>query len=268
MLVAPAVRSIGPRARVIVVPHGSLHAFNMETLVVPSPKPHYWIDDVVISTTGSLALLVRPTRKQSVAQRLLIVGNAPPATREFVALPRAAVEIEKVARHFARARSLILSGANATPSAYRNASPERFTFLHFVAHGNATRQKPLDSAVVLARDGEEFKLYARDIAKQPLNAHLVTISSCHGAGTRAYAGEGLVGLGWAFLRAGADNVVAALWEVSDAATPELMDNFYAKLAGGADPATALRDAKLSLKARGGVYARPLYWAPFLLYGSS
>jgi CHAT domain-containing protein len=203
-----------------------------------------------------------------VAQRLLIVGNAPPATREFVALPRAAVEIEKVARHFARARSLILSGANATPSAYRNASPERFTFLHFVAHGNATRQKPLDSAVVLARDGEEFKLYARDIAKQPLNAHLVTISSCHGAGTRAYAGEGLVGLGWAFLRAGADNVVAALWEVSDAATPELMDNFYAKLAGGADPATALRDAKLSLKARGGVYARPLYWAPFLLYGSS
>jgi len=46
------------------------------------------------------------------------------------------------------------------------------------------------------------------------------------AGTRAYSGEGLVGLSWAFLRAGAHNVVAALWEVSDASTPQLMDRLY------------------------------------------
>lgn len=268
MLVGRASSSIPPRSRVIVVPHGRLAAFNMETLVVPTPKPHYWIDDVVLSTAGSLGLLVRKGPKRTAAPRLLLVGNAPPPAREFAALPRAGVEMDKVARHFDPARSVILSGAKATPSAYRSASPAGFTNLHFVAHGVATRLKPLDSAVVLARDGDSFKLYARDIAKQPLTARLVTISSCHGAGTRAYAGEGLVGLGWAFLRAGADNVVAALWEVSDAATPVLMDRFYANLAKGADPATALRDAKLSLVHGGGVYARPLYWAPFLLYGSS
>lgn len=268
MLVEPAARAIASRSRVIIVPHGRLAAFNMETLVVPTPKPHYWIEDLVISTAGSLDLLVRKAPKRTAAPRLLLVGNAPPPAREFAALPRAGVEMDKVARHFDPARSVILSGAKATPSAYRSASPAGFTNLHFVAHGVATRLKPLDSAVVLARDGDSFKLYARDIAKQPLTARLVTISSCHGAGTRAYAGEGLVGLGWAFLRAGADNVVAALWEVSDAATPVLMDRFYANLAKGADPATALRDAKLSLVHGGGVYARPLYWAPFLLYGSS
>jgi CHAT domain-containing protein len=268
MLVGPAAQSIAPGARVIVVPDGSLHAFNMETLVVPGPKPRYWIDDAVISTAASLALLVRHDHQATAAPRLLIVGDTPPPSREFVPLPRAGIEMQKIRQHFGSGRTVTLSGAKATPTAYRGASPEGFTYLHFVAHGVSMRQKPLDSAVVLARDGNTFKLYARDIARQPLTARLVTISSCHGAGTRTYAGEGLVGLGWAFLRAGADNVVAALWEVSDSATPDLMDKFYANLAAGAKPATALRDAKLALKAEGGVYARPLYWAPFLLYGSS
>ncbi len=267
MLVEPASRSIAPGSRVIIVPHGRLNAFNMETLVVPTPNRHYWINDAVIATAGSLGLLVRKEPKRPASPRMLLVGNTPPPNREFAPLPRASAELDKVASHFG-GRVVRLEGAKATPSAYRSASPEGFTYLHFVAHGVATRQKPLDSAVVLAREGETFKLYARDIAKQPLTAKLVTISSCHGAGTRAYAGEGLVGLGWAFLRAGAENVIAALWEVSDTSTPELMDRFYAGLAKDADPATALRDAKLFLMRKGGPSARPRYWAPFLLYGSS
>ena len=268
MLAAPAAPFIAPRSRVIVVPHGRLAAFNLETLVVPKPKPHYWIEDAVISTAGSIALLTHNEPKRTAPSRLLLVGNAPPPAREFVVLPRADDEMKKVAAHFDRRRSVILSGAGATPSAYRSKAPEAFTYLHFVAHGVAARLKPLDSAVVLAREGDTYKLYARDIAKQPLTAKLVTISSCHGAGTRAYAGEGLVGLGWAFLRAGADHVVAALWEVTDAATPELMDRFYGSLAKDIDPATALRDAKLTLMRKGGAYSRPYYWAPFLLYGNS
>lgn len=267
MLAAPASPFIAPGSRVIIVPHGRLATFNMETLVVPTPKPHYWIEDAIVSTAGSLALLARGETKRSPAPRLLLVGNAPPPSSEFAPLPRAGLEMQKVARHFA-GRAVTLEGTKATPSAYRAALPGGFDYLHFVAHGVATRLKPLDSAVVLAPEGETFKLYARDIAEQPLTANVVTISSCHGAGTREYAGEGLVGLAWAFLHAGADNVVAALWEVNDAATPDLMDRFYEKLAGGADPATALRDAKLSLVRRKDVYANPLFWAPFLLYGSS
>jgi tetratricopeptide (TPR) repeat protein len=268
MLVAPAAPSIAPGSRVIVVPHGRLAAFNFETLVVPTPTPHYWIEDVVVSTAGSLALLARNEPRSAAAPRLLLVGNPPPPLPEFVALPHAGEEMEKVASHFDAKRSLVLRGAKATPSAYRAAPPEAFTYLHFVAHGVANRLKPLDSAVVLAREGDTFKLYARDIAKQPLTARLVTISSCHGAGTRTYAGEGLVGLGWAFLRAGAENVVAALWDVNDEATAKLMDRFYGSLAKNIDPATALRDAKLSLLRGEGKNVRPYYWAPFLLYGRS
>lgn len=51
-----------------------------------------------------------------------------------------------------------------------------------------------------------------------------TIDLCREApASEAYTGEGLVGLYWAFLRAGAHIVVAALWEVDDASTPQCRD---------------------------------------------
>ena len=101
-----------------------------------------------------------------------------------------------------------------------------------------------------------------------MRAELVTISACYGAGTRAYSGEGLVGLSWAFLRAGAHHVVAALWEASDVSTGQLMDKFYDELDRGKSPDTALRTAKLSLLHSGGAFRKPFYWAPFQLYAGS
>jgi len=126
----------------------------------------------------------------------------------------------------------------------------------------------LDSAVILSKASpqeDSFKLYARDIIQHPIRAELVTISTCYGAGARAYTGEGLVGLSWAFLRAGAHNVIGALWEVSDASTPRLMDQLYDELKKGRSPEAALRSAKLSLLHSDGVFRKPFYWAPFQLY---
>ncbi len=165
-------------------------------------------------------------------------------------------------------RHTTLAGAGATPSAYTGAKPESYAYVHFVAHGVAARQRPLDSAVILGRDANGYKLYARDVIDHPLKARLVTISSCHGAGKRAFAGEGLVGLAWAFLRAGAHEVVAALWEVNDASTVQLMDEMYASIHAGQAPVDALRAAKLKLLHSNGIYRKPQYWAPFVLYSGS
>jgi CHAT domain-containing protein len=43
-----------------------------------------------------------------------------------------------------------------------------------------------------------------------------------------------------------------------------MDRFYAELAKGSPPDTALRAAKLSLL-RNSPFRNPFYWAPFQLY---
>jgi CHAT domain-containing protein len=186
-----------------------------------------------------------------------------------------------VAQHFPAKQ--VFNRERATPGAYLNGDPKQFSYIHFVAHGTASQTSPLDSAIILSRAGlsrdgaskatagedDSFKLYAREIIQHPLNADLVTISACYGAGGKVFSGEGLVGLSWAFLRAGAHNVIAALWPVSSITTPELMDTFYRELAKGKTPSEALRTAKLSLlHANDPALHSPFYWAPFQLYTGS
>ncbi|HET7437125.1 MAG TPA: CHAT domain-containing protein [Thermoanaerobaculia bacterium] len=256
MLVAPAGGAT--RDRVVVIPHERLTALNFETLI--TPRSRYWIEDATISYASSLQL-IEAVHTRANHDALLIIGAVPDAGPDFPALQRAGDEMQRVSEHFAH--PIVLSGTNATPAAYLNSKPAQFGFVHFVAHGTASELSPLDSAVILAQG----RLSAADVITSPLDAELVTVSSCNSAGKRAYAGEGLVGLSWAFLRAGAKRVNAALWDVDDRATPKLMDAMYASLARGADPATALREAKLSLLRSGTVYAQPYYWAPFILYGN-
>lgn len=271
ILVAPAEKLIPRNSRVVLLPDGKLYGLNFETLIVREPTPHFWIEDITLSTASSLALLAsaesRPVPKD---KSLFLVGDAVPPNDDFPRLPQAPAEMIDVEKYFAKPHLAVLSGSQATPAAYLSSQPEKFAYMHFVTHGTASRARPLESAVVLSKEAgsDSFKLYARDIITKQLRAYLVTISACNGAGTRAYSGEGLVGLSWAFLRAGAHNVIGALWEVSDNSTPELMDKLYEGLSTGEDAATALRAAKLSLLHSDSVYRKPYYWAPFQLYAGS
>ncbi len=267
-LITPAQAVLPKDAKIFVIPDGSLNNLNFETLIVSEPKLHYWIEDATIADASSLHVLATtfPSQRKRV-RRLLLVGDSAAPSKEYPELPKAAAQMESVARHFAFGERRILSRKQATPAAYLDSNPAQFSHIHFVAHGTASRLSPLDSAIVLSKSSAEndsFKLYARDIISHPLRAELVTISACYGAGERSYAGEGLVGLSWAFLRAGAHNVIAALWEAADTSTEKLMTRFYEELDRGASPDIALRAAKLALL-HSGDFRNPFYWAPFQLY---
>ena len=266
ILVAPAQKAIAPGSRVIILPDAGLYGLNFETLLNPKPQLHYWIEDAVVAYANSLVLLAASANQPVPrAKKLLLVGNPISPSAEFPDLPQAGAEMTDVERYFAAPERTVLSRQQATAAAYLDSKPAQYSFIHFVAHGTASRASPLDSAVILSKQGDSYKLYARDIVTQPLHANLVTISACHGAGERTYSGEGLVGLTWAFLRAGAHGVIAALWEVNDNSTPELMDDLYAEIQKGSAPDAALHHAKLKLLHSGTVYQKPFYWAPFEIY---
>ena len=266
ILVAPAQKLIPPGSRVIILPDGGLYGLNFETLLNPQTRLHYWIEDAVVANANSLLLLAASANQpQARAKKLLLIGDPISPTAEFPDLPQAGTEIADVERYFAAPDRTVLSRQGATATAYLASKPSQYSFIHFVAHGTASRASPLDSAVILSKQGDTYKLYARDIVTQPLHANLVTISACHGAGDRTYSGEGLVGLTWAFLRAGAHGVIAALWEVNDNSTPELMDDLYAEIQKGSAPDAALHHAKLKLLHSGTVYQKPFYWAPFEIH---
>ncbi len=272
LLISPAVDLLPPNGNVVVVCDGPLSLLNFETLLVPAAvaggKPHYWIEDANVLAAPSLSMLAAARPARSNDQKLLLMGDAVSPNPDYPELPKAGAEMQKIKKHFAPAEETVFAREAANAGAYLKSPLRDYAYIHFVTHGIASRTEPLDSAIILSPGGsaeDSFKLHAREIIQHPIDARLVTISACYGGGTRSYAGEGLVGLSWAFLRAGAHNVIGALWEASDDSTPQLMDNLYAGLESGLNPSTALRQAKLSLLHSDGKFKDPFYWAPFQIY---
>jgi CHAT domain-containing protein len=269
-LVKPAEALLPKNAHVTIIPHRNLYRLNFETLIVPGDAPHYWINDVTVENTSSMAFRFAAQKKvAATSKQLLLMGDPVQATPEYPKLKNAAAEMHYVAGHFSAPQMALISDKTATPDAYFAAQSQNYRYIDFVTHGTAVPLSPLDSAIVLSPGKDTtYKLYAHDIIKKPIHAEIVTISACYGAGDRTYSGEGLVGLAWAFMRAGAHHVVAALWEAEDAVTPKLMDDFYSGLKSGQSPADALRAAKLKMIKGGDLNARPYYWASLQLYSGS
>jgi CHAT domain-containing protein len=172
MLVAPAGVSFAKDSKVYVIADGGLNSLNFEALLAPSPKLHYWIEDVTVVNASSLRLMEsgQQSSKTKPSQKLLLLGDPAPADRAYPVLSNAGAEIDGVRKHFPDAAETVIAKDRATPVAYLKSNPAQFGFIHFVAHGTASRLSPLDSAVVLSRASSEedsFKLYARDIVKQP-----------------------------------------------------------------------------------------------------
>jgi CHAT domain-containing protein len=115
------------------------------------------------------------------------------------------------------------------------------------------------------RDQDGF-LLTSDVMGMTLTADLVVLSGCRTALGREVYSEGLTGLSRAFLFAGAARVVASLWKVDDAATAELMTQFYRRLfLQKASPSAALRGAQMELRKQER-WASPYYWAGFVMQG--
>jgi CHAT domain-containing protein len=180
-------------------------------------------------------------------------------------LPATADEVRRVAAQFAPSERTVYTGAEAEPSVYLRSRPAEYSFIHFAAHAQANAEAPLDSAGDPLDPDEGHKLYARDIAAVAVRAELVTLSACRSAGSRAYAGEGLVGLAWAFLGAGARNVVAGLWGRPPHLDAGAHGRALPRAASRAAPAEALRAAKLGFLRSEGAYRKPFYWATFVIY---
>lgn len=264
ILLEPVRHLIPQDAAVAIVPDGALHALNFETLpVAGAASRRYFGETVTVRLAPWLSAAAGSESPRRAAPRaVLLIGDAVPSDA-FGRLEFARAEMTAIGENLQHFERLSLSGPHATADAYRASSPHRFAWIHFAAHAAASSVSPLDSAVILSPP--HARLAAREIMAQRLDAELVTISACRSGGTRIFAGEGMVGLSWAFLRAGARNVVAALWNVNDRSTSILMTRLYQELARGAAPPDALHRAKLDLIRGAGPYRKPYYWAPFQLY---
>jgi CHAT domain-containing protein len=146
-----------------------------------------------------------------------------------------------------------------------------YRFIHFATHGFFDSIHPELSGIVLSLYDEKGNpqngfMQISDIYHLKLNAEVVVLSACQTGLGKEVKGEGVTGLGRAFMAAGARRVIASLWKVDDDATSELMTSFYRHLLKGkSTPAAALRAAQLDILARQ-KWSHPFYWAGFFITG--
>ena len=84
-------------------------------------------------------------------------------------------------------------------------------------------------------------------------------------GRQVQPGEGVYGLRRALLLAGAQTQLVSLWKVADAATQELMIDYYQRLLKGEGRSAALRTAQEAMMADL-AHQHPYYWAAFIAIG--
>jgi CHAT domain-containing protein/Tfp pilus assembly protein PilF len=134
-----------------------------------------------------------------------------------------------------------------------------FDVVHLACHAQFRSDSPLFSSLRLG-DGW---FTARDAYTLKLNCGLVTLSACETGMNAVAPGDELIGLTRGFFSAGSPTVMMSLWTIDDAATTELMVEFYRELAETKSPATALRLAQIKLMEQ---RPHPFFWSPFVVVG--
>ncbi|MEM9539068.1 MAG: tetratricopeptide repeat protein [Cyanobacteria bacterium P01_E01_bin.42] len=208
-------------------------------------------------------------------------GDTPPTTEEnpllgllqrgcnsFDRLPNTQREAENILKLVPDDQEFLALGFAANRSQALNANLSQYQILHLATHG-CIQDDPLRSGLVLSLYDEKGKsqdglLRLQDIYNLDLNAELVVLSACQTGIGEEVNGEGVVGLTRGFMYAGAKRVVVSLWNVNDAATANLMTDYYQQMLGsGLNPISALREAQLKMWREGEL---PYKWAAFTVQG--
>lgn len=259
-----AVRSLIPVGAKVVVSIDSeigslpIEAFRIEGEPLGSTREIY--------RAPSLAVFAKLADRHVGVGRALIVDSANPSAidkkwQELSELAHSAAEAKLVAHWHGDAIRLHRDDATLQKLRAELMASDDIALLHISCHAVSHAGIPSASLLMLT-DGP---VDMATLASLPLQSVLVVFSTCMSAGGERAGGEGVKGLLWGPLSAGARAVVASHWQMNQQATKDLMGQFHLHLAAGANEGEAMRRARASLAAASN-YAHPSYWAGFGVYG--
>ncbi|MCA9626513.1 MAG: CHAT domain-containing protein [Myxococcales bacterium] len=249
-LIAPVIGRLDTQ-RLVVVPHGPLHAIPFHALMPEAGgRPLLATHDIV--TAPSVSIFAHAQSLPQARGRGVTAFGVPDAD---------APGVVEEARGAADAwpEAIAISGDRATREAVLDALGQR-AVVHVASHGTFDDDDPLRAGVRLG-DGwlRTSDLYGRDVVSD-----LVVLSGCVTGRLSVRAADEPMGLIRGFLAAGARQIITTLWHVVDETAQQLMLRMHQRLASGDSTTTALRLAALDVRE---IHPHPAHWAPFAVLGT-
>jgi len=196
---------------------------------------------------------------------------------QVISLPGSETEVNEICTKLL-SKNLVaekMLNKDASESRFKLLTLTDYKFIHIATHGFVNAETPELSGILLCKNavtGDDGILYNGEIYNLKLNSDLVILSACETGLGKISKGEGVIGLSRAFLYAGTRNIIVSLWQVSDASTSLMMQQFYDNYLNEtkdfskmSDFSTALYQAKLKL-IEDPTYGHPYFWSSFILIG--
>lgn len=249
----------------VFVPDGELRTVPMGVLLDRESKRHL-IEKYAVAVSPGLEL----TDPKPLAARQkveLLAAGLSESRQNFPALPNVPRELQEIGDLYGGVQ---LKDAQFQRQSFANQfRGDTFSIVHIASHGKF--EGNARDTFVLTYDG---RLNLNDLEKliQPSQfrgepVELLTLSACQTAAGEdgARAALGLAGVA---IKAGARSALASLWSVNDAASSELIGQFYTQLRTNPSQskAQALQTAQVALLKQP-KYRHPRYWAPYLIIGN-
>ncbi|MCQ4041440.1 CHAT domain-containing protein [Streptantibioticus rubrisoli] len=252
-VVAPVLPIIGDAEEVIIVPSGTLAMLPLHAAWRPgrdgSGTRHYLLDERTVRYVPNARALevTRRLAARTADDRLVVVADPQPTSWQPIGYARA--EAAWAQRWFAA--SQLLHGTDADREAVVSALSGAQVH-HFICHGRAQTDQPLNSALILADDQE---LTLREILTlRPSHpgtgarARLTVLSACDTDRPGTSLPDEVISLPSGLIQAGVAGVVASQWAVRSEAVSLLMARFYQLWRStDTEPAAALRAAQRWLR---------------------
>lgn len=253
VLIAPVEDLLTETATLKIIPNAELFFVPFSALIQSDNSYLLEKYNLVFLTAGDL---ITVSNKRS-SGSLIAFGNPSEA-----GLDGALEEVQAIRKVFPN--STLFTENKATKEQLFKLTAAKI--LHFATHGHI--RSPLENSNIQlahlpnlsAPDLTYGEIYALPLE----SSEMVVLSACQTALGTVSGTE--VGVFIEAFRTKTETVAASLWSVDDAATRELMTEFYRNLAKGETRAASLRNAQLKLL-RDGRTKNPFFWAAFVLYGN-
>lgn len=239
---------------VAIVADGELSLVPFAALNSPVNPDRRLGETHVITRTSALMLPAQTEKHPPPRQwRLLALDGSEPqgaaaSSRAplFRPLPGARAETGAVVEKFggagAGSRTRVLRDDQASVAMIRKSMEDGVDVMHFATHALVDLRQPLASLLWLptpASAEQRHFLSAGQIQEWQGDAGLVFLNACESAIGPARFAEEMPGLQRAFLRAGAQHVIATLRPIEDEFAKQFALQFYSELTNGSAPPMAL-----------------------------